>query len=285
MPSSRGSSQPRNWTWVFCIAGGFFTKWATREVLRWGPACKRQSINGKKQDSGEPGRPCRDRSALFSTLAFGLIRITRVTRISGNPKLISVEAYGFLLLGLMHGALQREDSRNHWLTATKECRWRIWGGFPRSNRGNLFHPPYLERPLNIGLFLSFPLTGVVDSDQLCSPHWGAGDHVLKTSCSLSTGREQPAGGGGGAESGCKGRGCESLLPPLNLASTGGGGTPLLPTERTAGRKPALPQTLLFVVVKGQQQDQEGDTTGAPISKERTGSPRSNNLLKVIELVE
>ena len=35
MPSSGGSSQPRDWTHVFCgscIAGGFFTVWATREV-------------------------------------------------------------------------------------------------------------------------------------------------------------------------------------------------------------------------------------------------------------
>ena len=30
-PFSRGSSWPRNWTWVSCIAGGFFTVWATRE--------------------------------------------------------------------------------------------------------------------------------------------------------------------------------------------------------------------------------------------------------------
>ena len=29
---SRGSSQPRNWTRVSCIAGGFFTSWATREA-------------------------------------------------------------------------------------------------------------------------------------------------------------------------------------------------------------------------------------------------------------
>ena len=27
-PFSRGSSWPRNWTWVSCIAGGFFTNWA-----------------------------------------------------------------------------------------------------------------------------------------------------------------------------------------------------------------------------------------------------------------
>ena len=30
---SRRSSQPKNRTWVSCIAGGFFTDWATREVL------------------------------------------------------------------------------------------------------------------------------------------------------------------------------------------------------------------------------------------------------------
>ena len=32
MPSSRGSSWPRDRTWVFCIAGGFFTVWVTREA-------------------------------------------------------------------------------------------------------------------------------------------------------------------------------------------------------------------------------------------------------------
>ena len=29
---SRGSSQPRNRTWVSCITGRFFTVWATREA-------------------------------------------------------------------------------------------------------------------------------------------------------------------------------------------------------------------------------------------------------------
>ena len=33
MPSSRASSQPRDQTQVSCIAGGFFTVWATKEVL------------------------------------------------------------------------------------------------------------------------------------------------------------------------------------------------------------------------------------------------------------
>ena len=30
-PFSRGSSQPRDWTQVSRVAGGFFTSWATRD--------------------------------------------------------------------------------------------------------------------------------------------------------------------------------------------------------------------------------------------------------------
>ena len=33
-PFSRGSSHPRNWTWVSCIAGRFFTNWTIREADR-----------------------------------------------------------------------------------------------------------------------------------------------------------------------------------------------------------------------------------------------------------
>ena len=32
IPFSRSSSQPRHWAWVSCIAGRFFTIWATREA-------------------------------------------------------------------------------------------------------------------------------------------------------------------------------------------------------------------------------------------------------------
>ena len=32
---SRGSSQPRDQTCISCIAGGFLTVWATREVHKW----------------------------------------------------------------------------------------------------------------------------------------------------------------------------------------------------------------------------------------------------------
>ena len=33
IPFSRGSSQPRDWTWISCIAGRFLTIWATRNVV------------------------------------------------------------------------------------------------------------------------------------------------------------------------------------------------------------------------------------------------------------
>ena len=32
IPLCRGSSRPRDWSWVSCIAGRFFTVWATREA-------------------------------------------------------------------------------------------------------------------------------------------------------------------------------------------------------------------------------------------------------------
>ena len=32
IPFSRGSSQPRDWIWVCCLAGRFFTVWGTREA-------------------------------------------------------------------------------------------------------------------------------------------------------------------------------------------------------------------------------------------------------------
>ena len=35
-PFSRGSSWPRDQTWISCIAGRFFTVWATREVVYYG---------------------------------------------------------------------------------------------------------------------------------------------------------------------------------------------------------------------------------------------------------
>ena len=47
-PHSSRSSQPRNWTGVSCIAGGFFTNWAIREALvtSWvDPKCNHEVPN------------------------------------------------------------------------------------------------------------------------------------------------------------------------------------------------------------------------------------------------
>ena len=35
IPFSRGSSQPRDWTWVSCTTGRFLTNWASKEVQYW----------------------------------------------------------------------------------------------------------------------------------------------------------------------------------------------------------------------------------------------------------
>ena len=34
IPFSRGSSQPRDWNWLSCIAGRFFTIWVAKETLQ-----------------------------------------------------------------------------------------------------------------------------------------------------------------------------------------------------------------------------------------------------------
>ena len=40
IPFSRGSSQPRSWTWISCVASRFFTIWATRALLTQSMSCK-----------------------------------------------------------------------------------------------------------------------------------------------------------------------------------------------------------------------------------------------------
>ena len=51
MPSSKGSSQPRDRTWVSCIASGFFTLWAIREAHEH-PSCflNRDANNSNKNN-------------------------------------------------------------------------------------------------------------------------------------------------------------------------------------------------------------------------------------------
>ena len=62
MPSSRGSSQPRDRTQVSCIASRFFTIWATRRlsltwaVREWSWGCQVRSQNGKSLKVAVAGR-------------------------------------------------------------------------------------------------------------------------------------------------------------------------------------------------------------------------------------
>ena len=65
-PFSRGSSRPRDWTWVSCIAGKFFTIWAIREtkiVTPWTAAHLAplsMGLSGKEYWSGLPFPPPKD---------------------------------------------------------------------------------------------------------------------------------------------------------------------------------------------------------------------------------
>ena len=49
IPSSRGSSQPKDQTWVSCITGRFFTIWATGEALHWKAKISTTERPGKSQ--------------------------------------------------------------------------------------------------------------------------------------------------------------------------------------------------------------------------------------------
>ena len=49
IPFSRASSQLRDWTWVSCIAGRFFTVWATREAHTTDPYYSQINCHGPKE--------------------------------------------------------------------------------------------------------------------------------------------------------------------------------------------------------------------------------------------
>ena len=51
---SRGSSRPRDQTWVSCIAGGFFTIWATREAHR--AVCPPEMVNERLSRESHAGQ-------------------------------------------------------------------------------------------------------------------------------------------------------------------------------------------------------------------------------------
>ena len=57
-PFSRGSSQPRDWTQVSHIAGGFFTRWATREAQEYWSGKPIPFSRGSSRPRNQTRVPC-----------------------------------------------------------------------------------------------------------------------------------------------------------------------------------------------------------------------------------
>ena len=57
MPLSRGSSQPRDRTYIFCIAGSFFTVWATREAHQFSSVAQSYPTLWDPMNCSTPGLP------------------------------------------------------------------------------------------------------------------------------------------------------------------------------------------------------------------------------------
>ena len=117
MPSSRGSSRPRDQTQVSCTAGGFFTTGATREavlrvVLTWRGIPPAEAGRTALQPFLQPGCP----GALARVSSAGatpdLIRHSRAKpNLSHTPSLLHTHA------GVMAGSQQASLARQ-WLANT-----------------------------------------------------------------------------------------------------------------------------------------------------------------------
>ena len=67
-PFSRGSSQPRDWTQVFYIAGGFLTSWATRKAQEYWIGYPIPSPADLPNPGIEPGSPALQADSLPADL-------------------------------------------------------------------------------------------------------------------------------------------------------------------------------------------------------------------------
>ena len=64
IPFSRGSSRSRDWTWVSCIPGKFFTVWAAREA-KWNKSATKRQI-------------------VYDSISMGVPRVVRFTEIESR---------------------------------------------------------------------------------------------------------------------------------------------------------------------------------------------------------
>ena len=68
VPFTRGSSQPRDWTQVSCITGGFFTSWVTREAQEYWSGQPIPSPVDLLDPEIEPGSPALQVDSLLTEL-------------------------------------------------------------------------------------------------------------------------------------------------------------------------------------------------------------------------
>ena len=69
-PFYRGSSQPRDWSQVSHIAGGFFTSWATREAQEYWSGWPIPSSEDLPNPQIEPGSPALQADSLPTELSY-----------------------------------------------------------------------------------------------------------------------------------------------------------------------------------------------------------------------
>ena len=82
MPFSRGSSRPRDQTWVSCMAGGFFTVCTTREALKLLKICPSlESLTKCKPDKAQDKKDSKK-----TTEAVSQTKIPEVTQYRGMSK-------------------------------------------------------------------------------------------------------------------------------------------------------------------------------------------------------
>ena len=107
IPFSRGSSWPRDWTQVSCIAGVYFTSWATREADNNGygfrPGRRAPVVEGAERDQSKGMGRTPPRSHVHSTspLKTVLILWTQFTKWFLNVITIYIAFMIMLLLNLI----------------------------------------------------------------------------------------------------------------------------------------------------------------------------------------
>ena len=83
IPFSRASSQPRDWTWVFSIAGRFFTVWATRDPNGILFICKREWNNAACRSKDGP-RDCHTESVRERQIPYDITYVWNLKKAQMN---------------------------------------------------------------------------------------------------------------------------------------------------------------------------------------------------------